>query len=375
MLTQFYKIFTDQEREIIKKAEHFAGNKHPTWFPLFLQDGDLESIDYWLNQAVSQINEAGGQEWLQMQKPNLLDLIDANNASASMAEIRVYGGLLESGFEVAPINTMSNFPTPDFNIDTLSGSVEIEVASKHQCKAEDMRQQDIYKAMNTEEVEFPENVEHYVRSNENTTVKMVISELNPSGKPNPEKSDDSAQTNLISHICSLKGDEKQISGGSPAMLVVDLTAFGGREVASLSFSNLSQAFPLICGNYGLTSGALWYAMYGWICAPVFVEREYRRILMRHEGRFRLSGDKKSKFSAVLFLLPKNVVLFENPWSEHKLPDEVRFGLCRYPGFNLAYSICDWQIGHVEKQVELQRQMICVLEQRLDEMQTFWRIQS
>lgn len=373
MLTHLYNIFTDQEREIIKKAGHFAGNKHPTWFPLFSQD--LKSIDYRLDQAVSRINEAGGQEWLKMQKSNLLDIKDINNATASMAEIRFYGGLLESGLEVTPINTEPNLHTPDFKIATQSGLVEVEVASKHQCKAEDIMQQDIYMAMNTEEVELPDGVEYHVRGSENATVKMAVSELHPSGKPDPEKPDDSAQTNLISHMCSIKGDEKQISGSSPAMLVVDLTAFGGRVAASLAFSNPSQASPLKCGNYGLTSGALWYALYGWCGAPVFVAGEYRRIRMRHEGRFRLSGDKKSKFSAVLFLLPESVVLFENPWSDHKLPDEVRRGLCRYPGFNLAYSICDWQFGHVEKQVELQRQMICVLEQRHDEMQTFWRIQS
>ena len=374
MFTNFYNIFTDQEREKIRKAGRFAGNKHPTWFPLFFKDKEAKLIDYGLNNAVSRICEAGGREWLKRKKPNLLDLKEANNATAAMAEIRVYGGLLESGFEVTPINP-NGVSTPDFNIETHSGLVEVEVASKHQSREEDILQQDIYKAMNTEEAEFLDGVEHHVVRCENYKIETAISEHHPSGKPSPEKPDDSDQTNLISHLCSLKEDEKQISGTSPAILAVDLTAFGGIQAASMLFSDPSQASPIICGNSGLTSGALWYAMYGWNSAPVFEEEEYRRLRMQHEGRFSLSRDKKSKFSAVLFLLPNNVVLFENPCSEHKLPGEIRLGLCRYPDFNLAYSLCDWQIGHVKKLVELQRRMILVLERHHDEMQTFWRIQS
>ena len=93
-----------------------------------------------------------------------------------MAEFRVYSGLFESGFEVTPINTVPNVPTPEFNINTQSGPVEVKVASKHQCKAEDVKQKDIYKALNTEEVEFPDGVEYRVQSNESIKIEMVISE-------------------------------------------------------------------------------------------------------------------------------------------------------------------------------------------------------
>ena len=123
----------------------------------------------------------------------------------------------------------------------------------------------------------------------------------------------------------------------------------------------------------MVQGHLRYAMYGWNGAPVFEEGTYFKNHMRHDGHFRLAETKKSKLSAMLFLLPTNVVLFENPWSKHRLPDDVRSGLCRYPGFNLTYSICDWQMGDVEKQIVLHRRMICTLEKQFNEMQTFWRI--
>lgn len=373
MLSHFHNLFTTQERESIKKAPLFGGAKHPTWFPLFSNDKEFKSIDYCLNYAVALINETNGDDWLKRQKPRLLDRNSINNATASMAEIRVYGGLLEAGFEVFPKPTEQNKYTPDFCIDSHSGLVEIEVASKHQCEAEDIKHQEIYDAMNNKVSEFPEGVEYHVHISNNSTIKTAISEHDPGGAPNPNKCDDSIQTNLISRICGIKKEETQISGDLPAMLIIDLTAFGRREVASLLFSNPEQAIPLICGNEGLTSGALWYAMYGWSGAPVFEEGTSHRIRMRHEGRFRLSSDKKTKFSAVLFLLSTNVVFLENPWSKHRLPDDVRSRLCRYPGFNLTYSMCDWQMGDVEKQIELHRHMIYTMEQGYDEMQTFWRI--
>ena len=155
------------------------------------------------------------------------------------------------------------------HIASHDASVEIEVASKHQPGKEADRQELIHKTLNTKDAKFPEDVEYYVRSGKDTTCKIAISEHFPGGVPDPKKCGDSVQSNAISGICAIKGDEKQLSGNSPAILVVDLTAFGGREIASLLFSNPSQASPLICGHVGLTSGFLWYAMYGWSGAPIF----------------------------------------------------------------------------------------------------------
>ena len=365
MINHFYNMFTPQERNDIQNAPLKYGTRHPTWFPLFLKEKKFEAFDFRLINAVGQIIEAKGEKWLDKQKQRLLDLNGVNNASASMAEIRVYGGLLEAGFKVTPIDSKKGIPTPDFRLDSHDDSVEIEVASKHQPEKEADKRELIHKAMNTNGAKFPEDVEYCERRYKDRVCKIAVSELFPSGAPDPKKSGDSVQSNAISGICAIKGDEKQFSGKSPAILVVDLTAFGGREIASMSFSNPSQASPLICGHEGLTSGFLWYAMYGWSGAPIFEQSTTSIVQMQHEGRFRLSNQKKSKLSAVLFLLPTDVVLFENPWSKFRLPDDVRTRLCCYPYSNLAYSICDWRIGDAEKQIALHCHMICTLEQQLD----------
>ena len=95
--------------------------------------------------------------------------------------------------------------------------------------------------------------------------------------------------------------------------------------------------------------------------------------MLHEGRFRLTGDRKSKLSAALLVLPRSVVLFENPWAMHRLPSKVRLAICRYPWFDLSQSIGDWRVHDALRKVELQEGMISEFEKKFAEMQTFWRM--
>ena len=114
MLNYFYNMFTAQELNTIQNAPFKYGTRHPIWFPLFLKEKKFEEFDFCLNNAVARIFEAKGEKWLEKQKHCLLDLNDVNNAAASMAEIRVYGGLLEAGFKVTPIDPKKGIPTPDF---------------------------------------------------------------------------------------------------------------------------------------------------------------------------------------------------------------------------------------------------------------------
>ena len=367
-LINFRNLFTCCELKQLKEAPMYAGDRHPTWYPLFVNE--LQAIDYCLERAVILILQAGDKKWLYSQKSRLLDLEDPNNASASLAEIRVYGGLLEAGFSVDPIALDNRTPTPDFHIELYGERIEVEVAAKHQDEDQDKLQDAIYQAMREKKKKLPQGVEYCNYRMETTTVETVTAVYQPGGVPNPAKPNDSVQTNVISRVCRLREDEKQISGKLPSILAIDLTSFGGRHGADILWSKSKQYLPIISGHHGLTSGALWYAMYGWNGAPVFEEGSDRKVQMLHEGRFRLAENKKSKLSAVLIVLPSNVILFENPWPVHRLPDDTRFAFCRYPWFDLSSSICDWQDGTVLQQIKLQEDMIYALEQRRDELQTF-----
>ena len=185
---------------------------------------------------------------------------------------------------------------------------------------------------------------------------MTIWEQRPGGSPNRGKPDDSVQANVISRICGAKGDEKQFPADKPSLLWIDLRSFG----AWPGVVKLEQCTPLMSGHHGLTSGALWYAFYGWKGAPLFEEDfplHERVVKMGHDGRFRLRGKKRSKLSGAILALTEELILFENPWAAHPLPDRARRFTERLPWFNLGYSICNWSPGDAEAVAGLGRRQV------------------
>ncbi len=87
--------------------------------------------------------------------------------------------------------------------------------------------------------------------------------------------------------------------------------------------------------------------------------------MQHEGRFSESRQPKSKLSGVLFILPEDAVLLENPAPIHRLGHDTRLSLCTYPWFNVTNSVLDWEPGDAKRQLELQRKMIAALDASFD----------
>ena len=366
-IENFKARFSSSELQRIRDVPVLASGRHPTWYPLFCGIGELEAVDYCLGCAVDRILRNGDESWLGSKKDMLLDVNTWNNASAALAEIRAYGGLLEAGFDVVPVDPINQVATPDFHINVDGARIEVEVAAKHQDEDQEKFQNAIHEALHSENSQFPNGVDHRVYHVSNMRVKTVVSVEQPGGAPDPTKPHDSVQTNVISRICGIKKEETQISGNYPSILIVDLTSFGGRHGGALFGSE--QTAPMISGHHGLTSGALWYAVYGWKDAPVLEEAYYKRVRMQHDGRFRIKN-RSTKYSAVLYVLSESSVLLENPWAKHRLRDDSRFALCRYPWFDLTRSICDWKNGLVERQIELQRESILALEERIDEVQSF-----
>jgi hypothetical protein len=284
---------------------------------------------------------------------------DPEEASAALAELRTYGAFLEAGFKIKPIPVKDD-STPDFEVDAGDGPVIVEVFAKHQDESETELWEDI------ESGKTPEGVERHSTKINGGEIRTVISEQRPGGAPDPDKRNDSVQANVISRICAAKGKEKQFPTDKPSLLWIDLRSFGAwPEVVELE-----QCTPLMSGHHGLTSGALWYAFYGWKDAPIFEEDfplHERVVKMGHDGRFRLQGKKKSKLSGAILALPEGLVLFENPWPNPALPDQARRYAERLPGFNLGHSVCNWSPGDAEVLAEAGRRQIEAMKTWYDKL--------
>jgi hypothetical protein len=334
--------------------------RHPTWYPLFQEEAD--AVNNLTDLSVRLIaSEAGGEAWLNGLVPRLTNLQDEEGAASALSELRAFGAFLEAGFRVSPIPRKADEKTPDFEVRDGDDIVIVEVFSKHQ---------------DTQQKKFLENVakgsdlpgvERHKAVGEKVTITTTVVETAPAGVPDPKKANDSVQANLISRVCSIKGAEGQIDETRPALLWVDFANFGIWPAGL----GVGQLEPLQSGHNGITSGGLWYACYGWKGAPIFEEDfpfSERVFAMGHDGRFRLGGEKKSRFSGVIFSLPGDVTattcLFENPWPTCRLPDRTRRMLERLPWFSLSHSICDWNQGDAETRVELCKREI--------ETMKFWR---
>ena len=349
-------LLTNDQCSRIKDAPLIMGGRHPTWYPIFYEQP--RAIDYSANDAVSDIAaRSGGDTWLRDLVVRLMDLVEINNASSALAEIRAYGGFLKAGFKVIPILRRDD-PTPDFEIDAGDGLITVEVFSKHQDKEQD----ELLNAFYGCDEKLPPDVERTVRKGKNSTITTTMTVLTPAGKPDSSKPYDSVQANMISRLCNIKQNENQLPDDKPALLVIDIAHFGGAIGAK--FLKSGQAAPIESGHHGLTCGSLWYALYGWKNAPIFEEGSRRLVRMGHDGRFRLLSAKKTKLSAVLVVLAESAVLLENPWATYRIPNLARLSLCSFPWFDLTRSIADWQPGDAEKQIAIHRSMIETIDCQL-----------
>lgn len=341
-------------------APLFMGTRHPTWYPMF--NPKIRAVDLLVQNAVYRIAHIpGGEDWLKSKIPYLMDFKAINNASSALAEIRTYCGLLDAGFQVYPIRETDE-STPDFEVDAGDGRIAVEVAAKHQDAAMDQLQEAIHgRGPLPADVHRSEKV-----IPDKGKITMTVASITPGGKPDPNKPNDSVQANLVSKICSMKQKERQIPGDKPAILVMDFANFGGPDIAEMD--NPGNAAPVQSSHGHITCGPFWYGLYGWKGAPLFEAGMHRLVHMQHDGRFRMTGSKMSKLSAVLLILSKSSILLENPWTAHRLPDMGRVYLTRYPLFDLTRSIGDWMPGDAMKQVELHEHQIKCLEQNYEE---FW----
>lgn len=121
-----------------------------------------------------------------------------------------------------------------------------------------------------------------------------------------------------------------------------------------------QFSPLVSSGNQITSGAIYYALYGWKGAPVYEQLHYSHLnlpsmiqRMEHDGRFRLSN----LASAVIVSLPKATILAETPRRSRQLAPSVRLRCLGLPHAGIQHSIAEWSAGHVVSTLDTNAKLI------------------
>lgn len=304
--------------------------------------------DELLDRSLAIISKNGGGTWLAKLRKRLLDVKSSVNVASALTEIRVYRELFDAALTVTPLDRADGVVSPDFEVDAGDGAFIVEVFAKQ---------------MQSQEAP-PVEVAEY--KGKNAHIRMELHEIFPAGAPDPNKRNDTSLANMISKVCGAKGKEHQVSKTKPTILWIDFREFGSWPESL----DVEEASPLTHWREGLTSGALWYAFYGWKGAPIFQEDFFPRdvvVPMGHDGRFEMSGDRQSKLSAVILRLSAATVVFENPRAIHPLPVLGRRHLLNLPKFDLSRSIMEWAPGMSARAVEQGREKIEALAKLRDRM--------
>ncbi|MEG8219291.1 hypothetical protein OSJ57_01490 [Sphingomonas sp. HH69] len=348
-MSYLHTLLSREKIEAVERAPLYAGDRHPAWSALFLQQAS--PTDLLTRDAADMLARLPDlRDAMRKTIERAADLENVPDAAAALAELRAFGSMIEAGIDVRPINAGGQHgATPDFIVDAGDGPVTVEVHAKHEAGPQtELRQA----AADGKDVPGVERSSH---DNGSHRVTFTTTVLHPGGAPDPENPFDSVQANVISKLCRVKSEETQRREGVPSVLWLDLSHFG-----VMTHTLLEQTIPLVSGNIGLTSGAIWHAFYGWKGAPILEEGNRKRVNMGHDGRFRLSGTKKSPLAAVIVCFESGLVLFENPWADIRLPHTFRRRCERLPWFKIGHSFADWSPGETEMLVGLAQKRITAL---------------
>jgi len=332
-----------------------ARGRHPAWSVInaFDRAADYSRSpkDFLVNKAVDRICLGKeGQSWLTGALKRVSQISDFEEAVSSIAEICCYGAMLEAGFDIQPIPTVKNAPTPDFKFDLNGASGIVEVTAKLE------HDEQVKRARKIAGGETPDGVERSTFESQGGRADFTTSVSHPFGAPDAGKPATQRRPTR-SAGCQIKAKETQFADGKPSLLWIDFRDLGKWP----GVFREEQSSPLISGHHGaLCSGAIWYAFYGWKGAPVFddhVGGGYRITPMAHEGRFSAHATKTSRYSAAILCLEKATVLLENPRAPTRLSKAQRGALTLLPWFNIHYSVAEWEAGDVDRSYELARSMI------------------
>ncbi len=347
--------FTKSEIESIYKTE-IKDRQHPLKRLLFPKnDKDLQVVAN-TERALKYILMKDKPWFEKMKKgrkgkpPKLLNTKHYSSSSSALGEIRAYGYLLESTTLVKSVPKKSS-PTPDFVVKENSEEIWVEVYSKQLHGEESRDLAEFYNEM-TKLKEGRKGIigEHFVR---------------PFGKPN--RGENIAEK-VISVLASIKESEKQASEENTSILWLDFQD----EIWNLGIG-VDSVLPVSSGNGKFFAGEFWYAFYGWEGAPIFerqtteIRHEIPPIQMRGDGRFRQNTKFDtviiSLFDAVIISLPRNTIIFENPYSEKPVKSWLWEKLVHLPWFNFEYSYLNWPKENLKQRIKIQEEILKALSRK------------
>jgi len=346
VISTLSEFLSDEEIKGISAVKGHA-RPHPVHLLLEREDGRSQhraNVDRALKQ-VSLINSA----WLNQLKARVIGANHAD-ASAALAEIRAHGALLEAGFSVQPVPT-SKKATPEFLVKDGEAEFVVEVHAKQQNLDTEKELEVARKTIHEEKLSPGE-------------IRTHVAYVHPWGRPRRHKKSDSTTTNAISKICSIKENEHQLRADIPSIVWMDFQDLHSSDMALTP----DQFRPIMSSRENLTSGAIYYALYGWNGAPVYEELHYSHLelpsqiqWMMHDGRFLLSD----LTSAVIVSLPAATILAETPKRSRQLPSAVRLRCLGLPHFGMQDSIAEWIPGLVGKVLTANAELICgLVEQKV-----------
>ncbi len=340
-LSSLSEFLTPEEQSALK--ENVPGERpHPVGLLLLREEGQSqEAVN--TNLALKRVSLAK-TGWLDKMKPRITGR-NLNDAAAALAELRAYGSLLAADYTVNPVHVEADKRTPDFTIFKDDCSAIVEVYAK-QFNEETERALLRHNEWVSEQPRVPGVVSH-------------VHAIYPFGKPEAGEANGSTTAKAISRIRASKKDEGQFSSEVPSILWLDY-----QDLHNWNMSlTIEQFRPVISCNEHLTSGALWYALYGWNGAPIFEHCHYSHLdlpsqigKMGHDGRFL----QPTKLSAMIISLPTATILAESPVKERQLPEEIRLRYLGLPHAVIQNSIAEWTEGLVRQTLLADAAQICGL---------------
>jgi len=347
--SQLQQLLSTDERSAISKA--VVGKKpHPVLHLLDGEEEECRQIAVNTDRALKHVM-LRDKAWIDKLKPRLVQTADLAEPASALSEIRSYGALLEAGIQVSPVK-VGQKPTPEFSVQIGSANAQVEVHAKQFDHMTDQQIEDHHQAL-AEELQEKLNVAPPGQ----TVMAVRMTEVFPFGEPDAEKPGDTTTTNAISRLCSIKAREHQFEEGTPSILWLD---FQDPHSWNMSLT-ADQLRPVHSWHGMLTSGALWYAFFGWKGAPVF-DRFHRSlnpraiVEMAHPGRFRLS----KMLSAVVISLPTETVLVESPRPIVRLADDFRCQFIHLPWAKVEHWTAEWEPDLVRRTIDLESRMLLAI---------------
>lgn len=340
-LSSLSEFLTPEEQSALKESVPDE-RPHPAGLLLLRENGQSqEAVN--TDLALKQVS-LNDMSWLEKMKPRIIGK-NVTDAAGALAELRAYGSLLGAGYAVTPVRVMAQ-PTPDFTISDGNSSSVVEVHAKQ-----------FFEETEKGLLRHDKWVSEQPRS---PGVSSYLRVIHPFGKPIPGKPGDTVTANAISRICGIKPREHQFSNDMSSILWLD---FQDLYTWNMSMT-VAQFRPVISWNEHLTSGALWYGLYGWKGAPIFEHCHYSHLdlpsqigRMGHDGRFL----QPTKVSAVIISLPTVTILAESSVKERQLPREIRLRYLGLPHAAIHHSIAEWTVGIVRQTLLADAALICGLQ--------------